>query len=149
LIGGGVGTNRVCRRDLAGGQPVAAFAFVLFGIVAFGYFILPLVGAGVSILFLDVSTSGTYTFEPSQKFHVACGTAWSAMFSKHNNDDLACAKAAYPRLWIAGYVAMVGMGVAFWGAGRRRLVRMMGYALLATGVARFFALTASTGFGGA
>ena len=76
-------------------------AFVLFAVVAFGYFILPLVdvtfcdtaapkppgygvrrvigfaiaAAGVSTLFLSVSTSGMFAYELAGKFHVARGTA--------------------------------------------------------------------------
>jgi ABC-type transport system involved in cytochrome c biogenesis permease subunit len=78
-----------------------------------------------------------------------CGTTWHAMFSKdHNFPNSACAEPAYARLWIAGGVAAVGMGVAFWSAGRRRLSAMVGYALLATVLVRLLALVASSSFGG-
>jgi hypothetical protein len=108
-----------------------------------------IVAAGVSILFLDVGAWDTYSFEPGGKFHVDCGTAWHAMFSKdHNFPNSACAEPAYARLWIAGGVAVVGMGVAFWGAGRRRLSAMVSYALLATVLVRLLALVASSSFGG-
>jgi hypothetical protein len=44
---------------------------------------------------------------------VDCGTAWHAMFSHdYNFHTSACAEPAYPRLWIAGFIATVGTGVA-------------------------------------
>ena len=106
-----------------------------------------MVAAGVSILFLNVSAWDT--FESGEKFHVDCGTAWHAMFSHdHNFPNSACATPAYPRIWIAGGIAAVGTGVAFWGAGRRRIAAMIGYALLATVLVRLIALAASSSFGG-
>jgi hypothetical protein len=78
-----------------------------------------IVAAGVSILFLIVtSASGIFSPHP-----VDCGSAWQAMFSKDSNwTGYACGRASIPYLSIAAGVAAVGMGVAFWGAGRGRLL---------------------------
>jgi hypothetical protein len=35
------------------------------------------------------------------------------MFDRWHNANYECGSAAFPRLWIAGRVAAVGMGVAF------------------------------------
>jgi hypothetical protein len=89
-------------------------------------------------MFLNVSTSTTMYFDAPERVHLDCGTAWRPMFSKDSNGDLAGAKAAYPRLWIAGSLTAVGMGIAFWGASRGRLLSVVGYALLAAGLVGLF-----------
>ena len=89
-----------------------------------------MVAAAVAITFLPVSTDQRYT-EPWGYYqdqvrdvvlHLKCGSVWQAMVSKFNFTDRACSRAAFPFLSIAAVVAAVGMGVAFWGAARRRLL---------------------------
>jgi hypothetical protein len=75
-----------------------------------------IVAVGVSIMFLPVSAQYGV-------FNVDCGSAWQAMFTDANGnnlEDFVCGRAAFPRIWIAGGVAAVGVGVAFWGASRGR-----------------------------
>lgn len=102
-----------------------------------------IVAAGVSIMFLHISTE-------SHGFHLNCGTAWHAMFSKDNNDvyAYACSDAAFPRLWIAGGVVAAGMGIAFWGVSRVRLLVIIGLVLLFTALVNIVGLVASAGSGG-
>ena len=108
-----------------------------------------IMAAGLSILFFNVSAWDTLPDELGGHVHVDCGTAWHAMFSHdHNFPNSACAEPAYLRLWIAGFIATVGTGVAFWGTGRRRLAAVIGYALLATVLVRLIALAASSSYGG-
>ena len=73
---------------------------------------------------------------------------WQALFSARWNVEYDCGEAAWPHLWIAGAVAAVGMGVAFWGAGRGRIVAMVGLVLLLTGLVFGAELMASTQMGG-
>ena len=69
-----------------------------------------IVVAGVWITFLPVSADiGPFNY------HIACGSVWHAMLSHGNQHD--CVLTALPHMWIAGAVAAVGMGIAFWGAG--------------------------------
>jgi hypothetical protein len=83
--------------------------------------------------------------------HEACGTSWHAMFSPSNNLDYECGEAAFPHLWIAGAVFAVGMGIAFWD-GRvhriRRLLAMVGLAVLLTLLINAAGLIAAGGMGG-
>jgi hypothetical protein len=99
------------------------------------------VAAGVAIMFLPVSTV-------SYGFHEACGSGWPAMFSGRDNTAYECGTAALPHLWIAGAVAAVGMGIAFWDAGWRRLVAMVGLAVLVTASITIAGLMAAQGMGG-
>ena len=52
------------------------------------------------------------------------------MLSSENNSNHECDVAALPHVWIAGGVAAIGMAVAFWGAGARRLGVMVGLVVL-------------------
>jgi hypothetical protein len=72
----------------------------------------------VSIIFLHVSAEAVGN-------RVACGSALQAMFSWQGNEDYQCGSATFPRLWVAGGVAAVGMGVAFWGEDRGRLLAVV------------------------
>jgi hypothetical protein len=87
-----------------------------------------IVAVGVSILFLPVSAdindeSGRFGYRTD------CGSALPAMFSELDQ----CGSAALPSLWVAGAVAAVGMGVAFWGEGRGRLLAAVAIPLLVAG----------------
>jgi hypothetical protein len=99
-----------------------------------------LVAAGIWITFLNVSAhyyDGT---------NVACGSVWRAMFSRDYNtsEDYICGRAAFSHLWIAGGVAAVGMGIAFWGASRGRLLAAVCLPLVATGLVHVLGLVASS-----
>jgi len=84
-----------------------------------------IVAAGVWFTFLPVSADiGPFDY------HIACGSVWHAMLSHGDQHD--CVLTALPHVWIAGGVAAVGMGVAFWGAGRRLLLGMVGLVVLLT-----------------
>jgi hypothetical protein len=87
-------------------------------------------GGRLWITFLPVSTSVVTNFD--QPVHVICGSVWHAMLSSDNNLGHECDVAALPRVWIAGGVAAVGMGVAFWGTGVRRLLVLVGLVVLVT-----------------
>jgi uncharacterized membrane protein len=104
-----------------------------------------IVAAGVLIMFFPVS------HEPDQAipWHIDCGTSWQALFTARWNSDYECGTAAVPHLWLAGGVAAVGMCVAFWGAGRGRIVAMVGLVLLLTGLVFVASGIASTQWGGA
>jgi hypothetical protein len=108
---------------------------------------LAIVAAGVSIMFLTVSTS-TYDLNTHAN-SLACGSVLHAMFSRDTVYEYGCGQAAFPRLWIAGAVAAVGMGVAFWWAGRGRSLAMAGLVLIVTGwifdAALIFGVTESIG----
>jgi hypothetical protein len=107
-----------------------------------------IVATGVSIMFLPVSTWMT---SGDGRVHVDCGSALQAMFNGWANMEYECGSAALPYLWIAGGVAAVGMGVAFWGAGRARLLATVGLVVLLTGWISLVALLHSdsaTGIGG-
>ena len=92
-------------------------------------------------MFLPVSTD-------QFGLHEACGWGWPAMFSSRSNTAYECGAAALPHLWIAGAVAAVGMGIAFWGARRRWLVAMVGLAVLVTVSITIAGLVAAQGMGG-
>ncbi len=96
--------------------------------------------AGVSIMFLPVSTN--------HFGHEACGSGWHAVFNSSNNLDYECGEAALPRLWIAGAVVAVGMGIAFWGASRRRLLVMVGLAVVVTVLITVAGLSGANSMGG-
>jgi hypothetical protein len=101
---------------------------------------LALVVAGVAIIFLPVSTDiNAYAPTGGFGYHADCGTALGAMFNSSYNGNYECGSAAFPYLWIAGGVAAVGMGVAFWGDSRGRLLAVVCIPLL---VAGFIALVA-------
>ena len=97
-------------------------------------------------MFLPVSTDEHYRMEGFDSFgdpivHTDCGSAWRVMFTNefHNwvtslTDPNACGHGAFPQFWIAGGVAAVGLVVAFWGGSRGRLLRLVGGAVLATGL---------------
>jgi hypothetical protein len=105
------------------------------------------VAAGVAIMFLPVSANRSFYGDT-----VACGSGWQAMFRNVNNynwDGYACGRAAFPHLWIAGGVAAVGLGIAFWGANRGRFLGMICLALLITGFIHGFGLMMSSSMGGA
>jgi hypothetical protein len=131
-----------------GGQPVVALAVLggvvlliilplLVGYVIFsdsvdpkprGYRVRLVVGfavaaGGVLIIFLHVSAEAFGN-------RVACGSALQAMFSWQGNEDYQCGSAGFPYLFVAGGVAAVGMGVAFWGEGRGRLLAVVCIPLL-------------------
>jgi hypothetical protein len=105
-----------------------------------------IVAAGLSIMFLPVSAQHGF-------FNVDCGSAWQAMFTDangHNVEDFGCGRAAFPHVWVAGGVAAVGVGVAFWGASRGRILAVVGLTLLATSLVLVVALmSASSRYGGA
>ena len=89
-----------------------------------------LVAAAVAITFLPASTDQRYTetwgyYQDQVRdvvLHTKCSSVWQAMLSKFNFPDNACSRATFPFLSIAAGVAAVGMGVAFWGARRTRLL---------------------------
>jgi hypothetical protein len=86
-----------------------------------------IVAVGVWITFLPVSADiGPFDY------HVACGSVWHAMLSHRLAPEHDCVLTALPHVWISGGVAAVGMGVAFWGAGRRLLWGMVGLVVLLT-----------------
>jgi hypothetical protein len=99
-----------------------------------------IVAAGVWIMFVDVSAHFNDGIE------VACGSVWRAMFSGDYNtsEDYVCGSAAFPHLWIAGGVTSVGMGIAFWGASRGRLLAAVCLPLVATGLVHLLGLVASS-----
>jgi hypothetical protein len=76
-----------------------------------------IVATGVWIRFLPVSTeiNGYNVSTGRFGYHADCGSVWRAMFDRWYNANYECGSAAFSRLWIAGPVAAVGMGVAFWG----------------------------------
>ena len=138
---------------------IGALIFPLLGVLFFsgdtetpkppGYRVRRVIGfaivaAGVSITFLRVS------HEPDQALpeHIACGTSWQAMFSARWNGDYECGHAAFPHLWIAGGVATVGMGIAFWGAGCGRLLTAVCLPLVAALSVYLLGGIASTQMGG-
>ena len=92
-----------------------------------------IVAVGIWFTFLNVSAdiSGC-NVSSGIGYRAACDSVWRAMLSSANNTDHECDVAALPHLWIAGGVAAVGIGVAFWGTGRRRLLAMVGLVLLLT-----------------
>ena len=100
-----------------------------------------MVAAGVSIMFLPVRA------ERVAGYPLACGTGWHAMFSKENNPDWVCGTAAVPHLWIAGAVAALGFGIAFWGAGRGPILAMVGLVFLLTGLINIAGLLAAQEMG--
>jgi hypothetical protein len=109
------------------------------------------VAAAVSIMFLPVSAHVNSYEEFAQQiqqisYHADCGSAWHAMFSGDYNtsEDHVCGRAAFPHLWIAGGVAAVGMGIAFWGASRGRLLAAVCLPLVATGLVHALGLVASS-----
>jgi hypothetical protein len=107
--------------------------------------------AGVSITFLPVSADA-HLYAEDVFVHVTCGTTWQAIFTNphnYNEAGYACGRAAFPYLSIAGSVVAVGMGVAFWGEGRGRLLRMVGVAVLVTGLIQVLGLMGSSSMGGA
>ena len=108
-----------------------------------------IVAAGVSIMFLNVSRTFRYfdTLGEPQRIHLACGTGWHAMFSKENNPDWVCGSAAVLHLWIAGAVAALGLGTAFWGAGRGPILAMVGLVFLLTGLINIAGLLAAQDMG--
>jgi hypothetical protein len=90
-----------------------------------------IVAAAVSIPFFPVKAPrfGYYEGAPLED----CGTGWHALFYNQNTTELNnCGPAASPLLWIAGGVAAVGIGVAFWDAGRGRLLGMISVVLVVT-----------------
>ena len=103
-----------------------------------------IVAAGIGITFLNVSLHPDVNpFAPPVPMHLACGSVWNAMFSNANDVAYDCGSAAVPHLWIAGGVAAVGMVVAFWGAGRGRLLRMVVLVLILTTVITLYGLNAA------
>jgi cytochrome bd-type quinol oxidase subunit 2 len=91
---------------------------------------LAIVAVGVVITFLSVRVQYHVSDQDLQDVvtspvhwtyfvDAACGSVWQALFIF--SDDK-CGSAALPRLWIAAGVAAVGMGLAFWGARRGRLL---------------------------
>jgi hypothetical protein len=116
---------------------------------------LAIVAAGVSITFLPMSADRNLSVEEwgsEVPHHLECGSAWQAMFSNVNNINgygYACGRAAFPYLSVAGGIVAVGLLVAFWGAGRGRLLRMMGVALLVPGLLQILGLMTSSNMGGA
>jgi hypothetical protein len=105
-----------------------------------------IVAAGVSIMFLPVSANRSFYGDT-----VACGSGWQATFTNatnYNSDGYACGHAAFPHLWIAGAVAAVGIGVAFWGASRGRFLGMICLALVVTGSIQVLGLMGSSSMGG-
>ena len=113
-----------------------------------------IVAAGVAITFLPVSASVNYGSDIQDYFgqpavvQAECGSAWQAMFTNefYNfasiHDVYACGRGAFPHLWIAGGVAALGLAVAFWGASRGRLVRIVGAAVLGTVLIEVFGFIA-------
>ena len=113
-----------------------------------------IVAAGVSIMwFLPVSTDlnlsvGEWGSEVPN--HLECGSVWQAMFSNVNNINgygYDCGHAAFPYVSIAGGVVAVGLVVAFWGAGRGRLLRIVGVAVLVPGLIQILGLMTSSHLG--
>jgi hypothetical protein len=113
-----------------------------------GYRVTRIVGfaiaaAGVAITFLPVSTDYRYIdVYRDVVLHADCGSVWQAMFTNTSNPY--CSQAAFPHLWIAGGVAAVGLGIAFWGASRGRLVAAVCVPLVATGLIHILGLVASS-----
>jgi hypothetical protein len=113
---------------------------------------LAIVAAGLSITFLPVSTyvKRFYEYGPPSH-HAECGSAWQAMFTDANGnnfEDFVCGYAAFPHLWIAGGVAALGVGIAFWGLSRGRLLLVVGLTLFGTALVLLAALLNSNAYGG-
>ena len=102
-----------------------------------------IVAAAVSIPFIPVKAPrfGYYEGAPLED----CGTGWHALFYNQITTELNnCGPAASPLLWIAGGVAAVGMGIAFWGVSRGRLLAAVCLPLVATGLVHLLGLVASS-----
>jgi hypothetical protein len=100
-----------------------------------------LVGFGsvaVAVLFMFRPVSGT-----EDGFHTTFGSGWYALFSIPNNCGLASGRAAVPHLLIAGAIAALGVGIAFRGAGLRRLVTVVGAVIFTTLLILLLAFLAS------
>jgi hypothetical protein len=108
-----------------------------------------IVAAAVSIMFLHVSAD-INEYDESGRFgyRVACGSALQAMFDSGGNANYQCGSAAFPYLWVAGGVAAVGMGIAYWGESRGRLLAVVCIPLLVAGFIGLVAFIYSDGGAG-
>jgi len=109
-----------------------------------------IVVAGVSILFLHVSAYINAYDAVSGRFgyRAACGSALQAMFDSWGNGNYECGSAAFPHLWVAGGVAAVGMGIAYWGESRGRLLAVVCIPLTVVGFIGLVAFIHSDGGAG-
>jgi len=94
-----------------------------------------LVGVAVSIPFLPVRALGTPSTKATpdhraSKTAVRVGTR--CFYNQNTTEFNHCTSTAFPLLWIAGGVAAVGMGIAFWGANRGWLLGMISVVLVVT-----------------